>query len=66
MNDFLLCLLMLWIGGIIGGATIAVGSGQNKGWTFAEGLAFLAVWPLFMGILCLFIFFGYKMGEIKP
>lgn len=59
-------LLSVWIGGIIGGATIAVGSGQNKSWTLAEGSAFLAVWPLFMCVLGLYVFFGAKMGELKP
>ena len=59
-------LFALWIGGIIGVATIAVGSGQNKSWTLAEGLAFLAVWPLFMCVLGLYVFFGAKMGELKP
>jgi len=57
-------LFSVWIGGIIGGATIAVGSGQNKDWTVAGGLAALAVWPLFLAMLGLHAFFGAKMSEL--
>jgi len=59
-------LLSVWVGGIIGGATIAVGSGQNKDWTVAGGLAVLAVWPLFLCAISLYAFFGAKMSEMKP
>ena len=56
----------LWLGGIIGGATIAIGSGQNKDWTVAGGLTVLAVWPLFLLMISAYAFFGAKMGELKP
>jgi hypothetical protein len=58
--------LSVWVGGIIGGATIAVASGENKGWTVAGGLATLAVWPFWLFAISLYGFFGAKMGEMKP
>lgn len=59
-------LLSVWIGGIIGGATIAVASGQNKGWTVAGGMALLAVWPAVLIMVGSYIVFGATMSELKP
>jgi hypothetical protein len=59
-------LLSVWIGGIIGGATIAVGSGQNKGWTVAAGLLLLAVWPFMLFMVSMYALCGAKMDSFEP
>ena len=59
-------LLSVWIGGIIGGATIGIVSGQNKGWTVAGGISLLAVWPAVLFMVSAYAVFGAKMSEFAP
>ena len=66
MSQFMQCVLMFWIGGMFGGATIALGIGANKGWTIAGGVSFLAVWPFALMLFGLYLCFGAKMDSCDP
>jgi len=60
-----LILLAFWLGGIVGGAVIAIGSGQNKGWTVIGALMFLTLWPLWVLMQTMYLLCGAKMDSLQ-
>ena len=56
-------LAVFWLGGVIGGAAIALANDSQKGHTVAAGLSILAVWPLVLVVVGLYLFFGRTLGS---
>jgi hypothetical protein len=63
MTEFVQCLLMLWIGGVLGGAAIGLASEQHVGWTPFKAVAVLAVWPCLLFVCLTAMFFAVPMKK---